>query len=207
MSKMGLANIQEISNSRDKNPIQQLLSTDDSHKLTRAQRIARSFLKSNPGLKDTKFGRSASGSFYDFSTNRVGVDTSSPDVLAHELGHAARLADASDLYKGILGTSKRLSRINNLIATPLASVVALNKSMDLEDRRDILRKLALGSAIINSPNMFEELAASAYAMRHSDTPIRTGIRVLPGMVSHMLSDGTAPLAYVSMHALTSKDFK
>jgi hypothetical protein len=204
---MGLGNINEISDYRDKNPIQQLLVTDDLSKLTRAQRIARSFLASNPHIKDTKFGRSASGSFYDFNTNRIGVDTSSPDILAHELGHAARLADASTLYKGILGTSKRLARVNNLIATPLASVIALNKGMNLEDRRDILRKLALGSAVINSPNIFEELAASSYAVRHSDTPIRTGFRVIPGMVSHMLSDGTAPLTYLSMHALTSKDFK
>ena len=203
---MGFFNLNNLIQDDDSN-IKNLLQTSDVDKLSRAKRIARSFLSSNPGLARTSIGRSSTGSFYDFNSNRLGVNTDSPDVLAHELGHATRLSDASDLYKGILGTSKRLARINNLIAMPLASIVALNKSTDLETRRDILRKMALGSAIISSPNLFEELAASAHAVRHSDTPIRTAISVTPGMFSHMLSDGTAPLTYLSMHALTSKDFK
>lgn len=203
---MGSFNINNLIQDDDTN-ISSLLQTTDADKLTRAKRIARSFLTSNPGLNRTSIGRSSSGSFYDFSNNRLGVNTDSPDVLAHELGHAARLSEASELYKGILGTSKRLSRVNNLLSMPLASIVALNKSTDLDTRRDILKKMAIGSAILSSPNIFEELAASAHAVRHSDTPIRTALRVAPGMVSHLMNDGTAPLTYLSMHALTSKDFK
>ena len=203
---MGYLNINNLIQDDDSN-IKYLLQTDDVDKLSRAKRIARSFLTSNPTISKTSIGRSSAGSFYDFNSNRLAVNTDSPDILAHELGHAARLSDASELYKGILGTSKRLSSINNLIAMPLASLVALNKSTDIDTRRDILRKMAIGSAILTSPNIFEELAASAHAIRHSDTPIRTGLRVAPGMLSHMLSGSTAPLTYLSMHALTSKDFK
>lgn len=202
---MSSVSVDQFSNS--KSDISRVLGTQDLAKLTRAQRIARSFINSNPHIRDTRIGRSSGGSFYDFSSNRVGVATDSPDVMSHELGHAARLSDSSDLYKALLGTSKRLARVNNLIAMPLASLVALNKNQSIDSRRDILRKLAIGSAIIGAPNILEELAASGYAMRHSDTPIMTGIKITPGMVSHMLSDGTAPLTYLSMHALTSKDFK
>jgi hypothetical protein len=204
---MGPLLIKDLAESKDAQILSRVLGTGDINSISRAKKIALNFLASNPSIAGTRVGRSTSGSFYDYGSDRLGVDSDSPDVLAHELGHAARLVDASDTYKGLLTTSKGLSRINNLVSMPLATIIALNEKSDRDQKRSILKGLALASAAITSPNLFEEVAASAHAVSNSDSPIRTGLRVIPGMVSHVLSDTTAPLTYFALSRLLDKDFK
>ena len=204
---MGPIYIKDLANSDNAQLLSKVLGTGDIESISRAKKIALNFLANNPSIASTRIGRSSSGSFYDFSNNRLGVDTDSPDVLAHELGHAARLSEASDAYKSVLGVSKRLARINNLISMPLATIVALNKGSSNEDKRSLLKGLTLVSAALTAPNIFEELAASAHASANSDTPIRTAIKVMPGMASHLLNDSTAPLTYFALNNLLNKDLK
>lgn len=204
---MGPILIKDLAESKDAQILSRVLGTGDIDSISRAKRIALNFLASNPAIANTRIGRSNTGSFYDYSSNRLGLNTDSPDILAHELGHAARLSEASPAYKALLGASKGLSRVNNLVSLPLASIVALNKNSDEKQRRSILKGLTLVSAAITAPNLFEELAASAHASSNSDTPFRTAIRVMPGMVSHVLHDATAPLTYFSLNRLMDKDFK
>ncbi len=204
---MGPIYIKDLADTNNAQLLSKVLNTGDINSISRAKRIALNFLASNPSIANTRVGRSSSGSFYDFANNRLGVDTESPDVLAHELGHAARLADASELYKRVLGSSKRLSRLNNLVSMPIATMVALNKNSSNEDRRALLKTLGLASAALTLPNVFEEVAASAHAAKNSDTPLRTSVRVLPGMISHLLHDSTAPLTYLALNNLLDKDLK
>jgi hypothetical protein len=204
---MGPILIKDLAESKDAQILSRVLGTGDIDSISRAKRIALNFLARNPSIANTRVGRSSSGSFYDYASNRLGVNSDSPDVLAHELGHAARLADASAGYKALLSASKGLSRINNLVSMPLATIVALNNNSDKEQRRAILKGLSLVSTAIAAPNLFEELAASTHAARNSDTPIRTAIRVAPGMISHALNDTTAPLTYLALNRLLDKDFK
>jgi hypothetical protein len=204
---MGPILIKDLAESKDAQLLSRVLGTGDIDSISRAKRIALNFLANNPSIADTKVGRSSSGSFYDYGSNRLGLSTDSPDVMAHELGHAARLADASGAYKALLTASKGASRINNLLSMPIASIVALNKNSDREQKRSILRGLSLVSAAIAAPNLFEELAASTHAARNSDTPFRTAVRVMPGMLSHALHDATAPLTYFTLNRLLDKDFK
>jgi hypothetical protein len=204
---MGPILIKDLAESKDAQLLSRVLGTGDIDSISRAKRIALNFLANNPSIAETRVGRSSGGSFYDYGSNRLGLNTDSPDIMAHELGHAARLADASPAYKALLSVSKGASRINNLVSMPIASIVALNKKSDEQQRRAILKGLTLVSAAIAAPNLFEELAASAHASRNSDTPFRTALKVMPGMLSHSLNDATAPLTYFSLNRLMDKDFK
>ncbi len=204
---MGPIYIKDLSDKDSARLISNVLGTGDIESISRARKIALNFLAKNPSIANTRVGRSSSGSFYDFAGNKLGLNTDSPDVLAHEMGHAARLAEASDLYKGVLSASKGLSRINNLVSMPVATMVALNKNSSNEQRRSMLKGLTLASAALTMPNILEEFAASAHAVSNSDSPVRTAFRVTPGMASHLLHDSTAPLTYYALNNLLNKDFK
>jgi len=198
---MGPLKVKDIASADKIELLKDLLGSPEDTKLTSSQRIALNFLKKNPHIADTRVGKSIGGSFYDFANNRLGIHSDSPDILAHELGHAARLADASDTYKSILKGSKRLSSINNMVSMPIASLIALNKKMETSSKKHALRNLAIVSAGISSPNLFEELAASYNAANNSDSPIRTAVGMIPGIVNHSLNDLSAPLTYTAVNKL------
>lgn len=201
---MGPISVKDISNTDTINSLGELLGSKDTSKLDSHQRIALNFLKGNPNISGTKVHRSLGGSFYDFANNRLGLHSDSPDILAHELGHAARLADASKEYKSLLSAAKRVSSINNMVSMPIASLIALNKNMEYESKKHALRNLALVSAGISSPNLMEELAASYHAVKNSDSPLRTTIGMAPGIVSHSLNDLSAPLTYAAVNKLVKE---
>jgi hypothetical protein len=151
---------------------------------------------SNPHIKDTYVGKAVPGtSFYDFKKNRLGIGHKSADVLAHEMGHAASLANASEFYKTLLRASKRASRISNTMSLPLAGFIALNPRLSKEQKTKMLNTAAIASGALASPNIVEELIASGRAVYHSPTKIRTTAAMVPGFLSHTLNDFSAPATY------------
>ena len=168
----------------------------DQDQVAKIQTLAASMSGSNPHIRGTYVGKSAPGvSFYDFKNNRLGIGHKSSDVLAHEMGHAASLANSSDFYKALLRGSKGLSRISNSAALPLASFIGLNPRLSKQQKEDLLSKATILSAAVAAPNILEELNASTRAVYHSPTKLRTAINMVPGIVSHSISDFNAPATY------------
>ena len=169
----------------------------DEDQATKIKVLASSMLANNPHIKGTYVGKAAPGvSFYDFKNNRLGIGHPSADVLAHEMGHAASLADASDFYKGLLRTSKRLTRLSNHASIPIAGFISMYPKLTSEQKRNLLRNAALTSGILSAPNLLEEANASLKAIYHSPNKTRTGLRMIPGIVSHSSNDLTAPATYI-----------
>lgn len=168
----------------------------DEDQVEKIKTLASSMAGSNPHINDTYVGKSAPGvSFYDFKNNRLGIGHPSSDVLAHEMGHAASLANASDLYKSMLRGAKRLSNLSNTAAIPIASFIGLNPRLTKDQKQDLLTKATLASSLIVAPNILEELGASARAIYHSPTKFRTALNMVPGIASHTFNDFTAPSTY------------
>lgn len=168
----------------------------DEDQVSKITALVNSMTDSNPHIRDTYVGKSSPNtSFYDFKNNRLGIGHASSDVLAHEMGHAASLANSSDLYKNMLRGSKKLTRISNNIALPLASFISLNPKLSKEQKESLLTKATIASGLLAAPNIFEELNASAKAVYHSPTKFRTAINMIPGIVSHSFNDATAPSTY------------
>ena len=158
--------------------------------------IASSMAAKNPHINKAFLGKAAPGtSFYDFKNHRLGIGHKSSDVLAHELGHAASLGNASNFYKELLRASKKASRLSNMIATPAAAFIAANPQLTSTQKNKLLDAGTAVSAAIAAPNLYEELAASTIATKHSPTKLRTAMGMLPGIVSHSMNDLAAPSTY------------
>tara|TARA_Y100000592_G_scaffold19371_2_gene29697 strand:- start:1667 stop:2275 length:609 start_codon:yes stop_codon:yes gene_type:complete len=170
------------------------LDRDQTNKL---KLIAQSMVSANPHILRVPVGKARSNtSFYDFRNNKVGIGHKSPEVIAHELGHAISLANSSDFYKSILSKSKKLSNLSNMASFTLAGITALNPKLSKEQKNKLLDIATIGSTAITLPNLYEELKATALATYHSPAKLRTGISLIPGLVSHMSNDLTAPATYL-----------
>lgn len=168
----------------------------DEDQVKKIKTLASSMTGNNPHIRNTYVGKSAPNvSFYDFKNNRLGIGHASSDVLAHEMGHAASLANSSDFYKSILRGAKGLSRLSNDAAIPVASFIALNPKLTSAQKDSMLDKATLISALVTAPNLLEELNASAKAVYHSPSTLSTAINMIPGIVSHTFNDFTAPSTY------------
>lgn len=168
----------------------------DKDQVSKIKTLVSSMASSNPHIRSTYVGKSAPNvSFYDFKNNRLGIGHSSSDVLAHEMGHAASLANSSELYKSLLRGSKTLSRLSNSAALPIASFIGLNPKLTRDQKESLLEKATIASSVLASPNLLEELNASAKAVYHSPTKFRTALNMVPGIASHTFNDFTAPATY------------
>jgi len=133
----------------------------DADQVGKIRTLVSSMTDSNPHIRNTYVGKAAPGvSFYNFKDDKLGIGHRSTDVLAHEMGHAASLANSSEAYKTLLRASKRASRISNLAALPLSAFISLNPSLSNEQKRKALGVAALASAGLVAPNLIEELKAS-----------------------------------------------
>ena len=175
------------------------LDEDQTHKI---KVLAESMLGNNPHIKETYVGKARPGiSFYDFKNNKLGIGHTSSDVLAHEMGHAASLANSSDFYKNLLRGSKRLTNLSNKAAIPLAALISKFPKITDEQRKQLLLASAGLSGLVAAPNLFEEAKASLTAVKHSPTKFRTGMAMIPGIISHGVNDLTAPSTYLIANKL------
>lgn len=187
--------IQDLANVDGANKLRLALGLDEDQ-VSKIQTLVSSMAGANPHIKNTYVGKAAPGvSFYDFKNDKLGIGHKSSDVLAHEMGHAASLADASDLYKGFLRASKRASRFSNVAALPIATFLSMNPGMSTEQKNKALNIATAVSTGLTVPNLLEELKASGRAVYHSPTKLRTGAAMIPGMLSHSYNDLSAPATY------------
>tara|TARA_Y100000310_G_C20582864_1_gene763875 strand:- start:641 stop:1246 length:606 start_codon:yes stop_codon:yes gene_type:complete len=199
--------IQDLANIDGANKLRLALGLDEDQ-VSKIQTLVSSMAGANPHIKETYVGKAAPGvSFYDFKNNKLGIGHKSSDVLAHEMGHAASLADASDFYKGLLRASKRATRISNALAVPIAGFLGLNPKMTKEQKEKALNVATAISSGLAAPNLFEELKASGRAIYHSPTKLRTGAAMVPGMMSHSLNDLAAPVTYYLANKLLGENSK
>ena len=168
----------------------------DEDQVSKITTLVNSMTGNNPHINDTYVGKAAPNvSFYDFKNNRLGIGHKSTDVLAHEMGHAASLANSSEFYKSLLRGAKGLSRISNNLSLPIASFISLNPKLTSQQKQSLLQKGTILSSMIAAPNLLEEINASSKAVYHSPTTFRTALNMIPGIVSHTFSDATAPSTY------------
>ena len=169
----------------------------DKEQANKIKLIAKSMTEVNPHIKNLRVGKSKPGvSFFDFKNNQVGIGHKSPDVLAHELGHAISLANSSKFYKSLLKSTKKLTNFSNAASFPLAGFAALSPTMSKDKKMRLLNYATIASTAVTMPNLFEELKATALAAKHSPNKITTGISLLPGLISHLSHDLTAPATYL-----------
>lgn len=198
--------IQDLTTTQGADRLRLALGLDEDQ-VSKIKTLVSSMANNNPHIRDTYVGKSAPNvSFYDFKNNRLGIGHASSDVLAHEMGHAASLANSSDLYKSLLRGAKSLSRLSNSAALPIASFVGLNPKLTREQKQDLLNKATIVSSLLAAPNVLEELNASSKAVYHSPTKFRTALSMVPGIASHTFNDFTAPATYyLANNILRSSD--
>lgn len=175
--------------------------------MVRVNSIAKKYLKQKPELANLHIGKSSGSDFYDIKKDRVALSTSDPDIFAHEVGHAARLRDASPTYKHILRGSKMLTGLLGKGALPIGGAVSYSKSLKDKDRSTTLRGLAAANALAALPNLTEEALASANALRNSTDKLETLTKLLPGFGSHALHDLGGTGTYLLFDQLTNKKDK
>ena len=146
--------------------------------------LASKFLDKNPELEKLRIGRSTS-SFFDHNSPRIGLSTSDPAVLAHELGHAADLGLSPSIYKNtITPYSKNVVNVADRIALPGAVAAAT-----LLPGEESTKYLNLGSgiaALAAAPSLYNEARASHLAALNSDNYLKTLSKLAPGFVAHTL---------------------
>jgi hypothetical protein len=168
----------------------------DNDQKSKVKSVVDSYLKASPHLGTTEVGKAGKNiSFYNFKKDILGLGHTDPAVIAHELGHADSLKDSSDLYKSLLSSSKRATKLNRDLALPVSAGVGLllNKNKDMQ--QDILRKATLVSLGLAAPNLIEEALASYKGTKHSPEKLRAAINMLPGLASHTMHDLTPALTY------------
>ena len=145
-----------------------------------------SLIRKYPELADTRVSRSNRDS-YDYINDVINVKSRDPDILAHEVEHAASLGESSSLYKKLLEVSQSAVRINNTFALP--AVLALGSAVDDEKKKRLLYKTLLGiSAVAAAPNLWEEAKASTNVVLDSPDSMSSAIKLFPAFAAHAAHD-------------------
>ena len=173
--------------------------------MVRVNSIAKRYIKTNPNLADLKIGKSTSGDFYDIQNNRVAISSSDPDILSHELGHAARLSESGSAYKKLLSISRGVNKYLSAGALPIGGAISYSSHIDESNRAPLLKGLAIATAVSALPNLAEEALASANAISKSTEKIKTLTRLVPGFGSHALHDLGGAGAYALFNQLAKKN--
>lgn len=172
--------------------------------IVRVNSMAKKYIESNPNLENLRIGKSTSGDFYDIKNNRIALSSSDPDILGHELGHAARLSDSSTTYKKLLNASRTVNKYLGAGALPIGGAISYSSHIDDKNRAPLLKGLAIATAITALPNLAEEALASANAVRKSTEKIKTLTRLVPGFGAHALHDLGGAGAYALFNQLAQK---
>jgi hypothetical protein len=158
-------------------------STDDQ--AARSMVYARRFLESNPELSGLNIGL-ASSSYFDHDKPRVGISQASPEILAHEIGHAADLGLDPSLYKNtVTPMSKKINRAMDTVALPGAT--ALATFFDKDTATKYLNTASMLAAVTAAPTIYNEAVASHLAGKASGNYMKTVAQLTPGLMAHTMS--------------------
>lgn len=152
---------------------------------------ARKYLKDKPALANLRLGV-APTSFFDHNASRIGLNTSNPEVLAHELGHAADLGLDPSIYKNVI--TPRSKDLNNIMDRgALLGSAALSAIVDSDTASKYLNVATALAAASAAPTLYNEAVASHIAASKSGNYMKTLSKLSPGLVSHTL-DVLSPVA-------------
>jgi hypothetical protein len=152
---------------------------------------ARKYLKDNPELNKLRVGV-APTSFFDHNSSRIGLSSSSPDVFAHELGHAAALGLDQGIYKNLV--TPRSKDLNDILdRTALLGGTAASAALDREVASTYLNYASALAAATAAPTLYNEAIATHLAASKSGNYLKTVSKLSPGLVSHAL-DVLSPVA-------------
>lgn len=158
-------------------------STDEES--AKALVYARKYLKDHPELHKLKIGLSPT-SFFDHNSARIGISSSNPDILAHELGHAADLGLDQSIYKNVI--SPRSKELNSLIDnSALMGATAMTAVTDRDTASKYLNYATALAAASAAPTLYNEAVATHIAASKSGNYLKTLSKLSPGLVSHTLN--------------------
>ncbi len=143
---------------------------------------AQKYLKDHPQLAGLEIGR-ASQSFFDHDRSRIGLSSSDPSILAHELGHAADLGLEPSLYKNVV-TPRSKQLVNLLDRVALPGAVALSTLVDSDTATKYLNYTSAVAAAAAAPNLYNEAIATHLAASKSNNYLKTLSKLAPGFIEH-----------------------
>ena len=158
-------------------------STDEE--AARSLVYARKYLKDHPELYNLRIGL-APTSFFDHNSDRIGIATSNPDILAHELGHAADLGLDQGIYKNVI--TPRSKDLNSLIDnSALIGATAMTAVTDSQVASKYLNYATALAAASAAPTLYNEAVATHIAASKSGNYLKTLSKLSPGLMSHTLN--------------------
>jgi hypothetical protein len=176
-------------------------SEEDLVHLQMAHRV-RNLIEKYPNLAGVRVNPSGRDA-YDYINDAIHVRSRDPDVLAHEMEHAASLRDASPLYKKLLAVSQAAVRLNNTFAVP--AILTLGKTIEDPKKKRTLYKTLMGvSAVAALPNIWEEAKASTNVVLDSPDKLTSIKTLLPALGSHVAHDLAGSGIYLGALQLDKK---
>jgi hypothetical protein len=168
--------------------------SEESVRQSQISSRVKDLVKKYPEIANVRVNRSNRDA-YDYINDVIHVRSRDPDVLAHEMEHAASLRGASPLYKKLLAVSQTAVRLNNTFALP--AIVALGNTIEDPEKKRLVYKTLLGlSTVAAAPNLWEEAKASANVVIDSPDQVESLKTLLPAFGSHALHDLAGSGAYL-----------
>lgn len=171
-----------------------LPAASDQAVLEKIRAIVTRALARDPQLKnvavETRPG--FNNAVYNFDSNKITTGLLDPDVLGHEMGHAANTIEAP-VYQKLLRAVRGLAYLNQTAAIP--AMLGMHAFLSDAKRKDIVNTLAGVSSALTGPILNEELGASINAVINSDDKIRTLKRVLPAFGAHAVTASLPGVLY------------
>jgi hypothetical protein len=169
----------------------------DAGQVQQLQSFLKSELASYPRLAKTRLRvgpTGMGGGAYLPDKNVVSVDRPDLAIMGHELGHAKSIQSSGEAYKLLQNISRRLWKLNTLVALPAAAAVAALVAPGAAQAQ-AFNRLTAASIGLAAPVLVEEAGASLDAMSHVPDKLHATAKLLPGFASYVAMAAVPPVVY------------
>ena len=161
----------------------------------RIKLVAATYIQKHPELANLKVSvvPSFPNAFYNTGKQEFTVGLFNADIIAHELEHALSTWNAPG-YMHLLGASKMLTHLSNMITPALAMGGAIAKtSTDSKDNKDkvniLMSALTAFHTAVALPLLFEEGRANFKAILNSPEKLKAFSTLAPAYATYILGAG------------------
>lgn len=157
--------------------------------------LVSSELARHPQLNETRIriGETGAPGAYFPGADLIAVESASPALIGHELGHAASMKNAGPAYKKIQDISREIARIQKYTTIPTAlALSALLKGSATAKALNLLSLVSAGTAL---PMLVEEAGATVDAIRNVPDKMQAVKELLPGFVRYTALAAFPPIVY------------